>query len=212
MQTTHRTDARRTGSVVLAALVLSSLAACTPTTEQPSVEPTTVWQSGAPEGSLEDDPRVGTVRASLEAQAIAINRNDFSLPALNATTAYDLRSRLYGASLDQFTSSGSTEVFPGPLPFAPVDVTDGSDDQSASVRGCVADQWASEDGTPPAVTGARGIEYRLQQEDGSMVVRSTVNLPDLDCSTVQLPIALFDPAPEPSDVDDIQQIVRPDRD
>ncbi len=212
MRTIHRIDARRTIAAVLAAIVVGSLTACTPTTQQPSVEPTTVWQSGAPSGSLEDDPWVGAVRASLEAQARAINRNDFSRPTLNATTAYDLRSRLYGASLDRFTNSGNTEVFPGPLPFAPVEVTDGADASAAAVRGCVAQQWASKEGTPPETLDARGIEYRLERDGDARVVTSTANLPDLDCSTVELPVALFDPAPEPSTVDDIGKIVRPTRD
>jgi len=200
------------GPVALATLVLGSLVACTPTDDGPAPMPTTVWTSAAPEGPLEGDPWVETVRASLEAQAIAVNRNDFSLASLTETTSYDLRSRLYSAARDQVTSSGSTEILPGPLPFAPVEVTGVPEDATASVRGCVAEQWASEGGTPPAVPGARGIEYRLAQEDGSRTVTSTVNVPDLDCSTVDPPVALFDPAPEPSTVDDVERIVRPTRD
>lgn len=200
------------GAVTLAALALGSLAACTPTDDEPAPVPTTVWTAAAPEGPLEADPWVVAVRASLEAQAIAMNRNDFSLSELTATTGYDLRSRLYGAARDRVTNSGGTEILPGPLPFAPVEVTGGPDEETASVRGCVAERWASDAGTAPASPGARGIEYRLEQEDGARIVTSTVNLPELDCSNVELAVALFDPVPEPSTVDDVEQIVRPVRD
>lgn len=200
------------GAVTLATLALGSLAACTPMDDEPVPAPTVVWASAAPQGPLEADPWVVAVRASLEAQAIAMNRNDFSLSELTTTTGYDLRSRLYGAARDRVTNSGGTEILPGPLPFAPVEVTGGPDEENTSVRGCVAERWASEAGTAPAAPGARGIEYRLEQVDGARIVTSTVNLPELDCSNVELAVALFDPLPEPSTVDDPEQIVRPTRD
>ncbi|MBF4568321.1 hypothetical protein ITJ57_06010 [Plantibacter sp. VKM Ac-2880] len=206
-----RADARVAVAAALTVITLGSLTACTPSEEAPAPLPSAVWSSSAPEGPLEGDPWVVAVRASLEAQAVAVNRNDFSLPSLTETTSYDLRSRLYGAARDQL-ANGATDVLPGPLPFAPVEVIGVPEDETASVRGCVAEQWASEGGTAPAVPGARGIEYRLEQKDGSRVVTATVNVPDLDCSAVELPVALFDPAPEPSIVDDVEQIVRPTRD
>jgi hypothetical protein len=108
-------------------------------------------------------------------------------------------------------NGGTTEVSPGPLPFVPVEVEAGTAEDGAAVRGCVAVQWANDAGTSPASLRARGIEYRLEQQDGGRVVSATLYLPDLDCSAVDLPVALFEPAPEPSNVDDYEQIVRPDR-
>jgi hypothetical protein len=206
-----RADARVAVAAALTVIALGSLTACTPSEEAPAPLPSAVWASSAPEGPLEGDPWVVAVRASLEAQAVAVNRNDFSLPSLTETTSYDLRSRLYGAARDQL-ANGATDVLPGPLPFAPIEVDGDPDAEAASVRGCVAETWASDEGTPPATPGARGIEYRMQQADGGRIVSATLNLPDLDCSDVDLPIAMFDPAPAPSTTSDDEQIVRPVRD
>ncbi|MGK9146172.1 hypothetical protein KXS11_00905 [Plantibacter flavus] len=208
-----RGDRRAVASIALALTVLLTASACAPQEpEQPTPVPTAVWASGAPTGPLESDAWVIATRASLEAQANAMNRNDFALPELGETTGYDLRTRLFGAARDRVLNAGSTQVSAGPLPFAPIEVEEAPAGDSASVRGCVATEWASEDGSAPNPLSGRGIEYRLEIDGDATRVTSTLNLPDLDCSSVSLPVALFDPAPTASTVTEPSEIIRPVQD
>lgn len=205
----QRTSRLAIGPIAIISLAVS-LTACTPPDDTESApEPTAVWSSGAPAGALDDDPWVVATRASLEAQAVARNRNDFSLASLAATTGYDLQTRLFAAAGDRLESAGQTQILPGPTPFAPTEVEAAGDGGSATVRGCIAQDWASDEGTVPDDLDPRGVEYQLEQDGDRTLVTGSRSLSSLDCSSIELPVALFEPAPDPSTVDDPGQIVRP---
>jgi hypothetical protein len=197
----------RTTLVVLALMSVIVLAGCAPTKPQPLPSPT--WSGSAPTGPLESDTWVVGARASLSAQAIAQNRNDFSLDVLTNTTGEELRTRLFASARESVRAGNESVVSPGPTPFAPSEVVVADDDASAVVRGCLADDWASSDGAVPSRLRAHGVEFRLQRSGDRTLMVENASVPGLDCSQAELPIALFSPAPEPSRVSDPADIVRP---
>ncbi|HXH33393.1 MAG TPA: hypothetical protein VNJ54_03150 [Plantibacter sp.] len=190
------------------AVVLTVLTGCSPTAPQPL--PTASWSGATPSGQLDGDPWVVATRAALEAEAIARNRNDFSLPALTATTGSVLRDRLYQAARDRIGNGQRTDVLPGPTPFGAVEVEASDDGESAVVRGCLASDWASPDGAVPAELESLGVEFRLERGDDGPQLTDSLSLNSLDCDSVELPVSLLVPAPEPSEVGDPAEIVRPE--
>ena len=167
-----------------------------------------------PVGPLEDDPWVQGVRAELEAEAVARNWNDFSIPEIAETATEKYVDRITSEVITQVSNDGGTGLYPGPLPFTPVESEvgfDGRGDDAAEVRGCVAADWVTASGEPRGEVTARGIAFRLTRDSAGLVkVDSTVALPDMDCDEGALPIALFTPAPHPTGVTDPHDIVRPD--
>jgi hypothetical protein len=194
---------------MLAIALVGGLAGCTPSAPSaPTPLPSSSWTGDAPDGPLEADAWVQAARASLEAQAIAQNQNDFSLPSLTDSTGADLRSRLYRDARDTVLAGKRTAVLPGPTPFLPTDVIAESE-SSASVQGCIATVWSSDDGTAPTTLEPYGIEFRMELEGDHRVITLNTEKGSIDCSDVDLPIALFDPKPKPSSVQDAQDIVGP---
>lgn len=201
---------RRAEHVALVVLAVASamvLGGCAP--EEPRPLPSATWSGSAPTGALESDAWVEGVRASLAAQAIARNRDDFSLDVLTDTTGEDIRTRLFADAQDRVRAGVSSPVSPGPTPFAPAEVEAAEDGASAIVRGCLADNWPSSDGEVPASLRSSGVEFRLQRSGERTLLVENTSVPGLDCSQADLPIALFSPAPEPSQVSDPADIVRP---
>lgn len=199
--------ARGTAGLVGLAVVLTVLTGCSPTAPQPL--PTASWDGASPSGQLDGDPWVVATRAALEAEAIARNRNDFSLPALTETTGSVLRDRLYQAARDRVGNGQRTDVLPGPTPFGAVEVEASDDGESAVVRGCLASNWASPDGAVPAELESLGVEFHLERGDYGPQLVDSRSLNSLDCDSVELPVALLTPAPEPSEVGDTADIIRP---
>lgn len=207
-----RTSLPRYFKAVAASLLLvtvtGGLSACReekkPAPPYPSVE----WQGSAPDAAIEDDPWVVAARKSLEAQAVAQNITDFTLPELVETTSLDLRVRLSRHPLNDVEQKRRPDIRPGPDPFLPMEVKPGPVAGTAEVRGCVV-RWASETGDVPDELKPAGVMFRMEHlADGQLRISSVVTLPDLDCSSAKPPIALFVPAPEPSVVTDAQDIVR----
>lgn len=195
-------------------LAAGSLTSCAAEQEPPLEFPRVSWEDGTPAGPLEADPWVQGVRAELEAEAVARNRLDFSIPEFAQTATETYVDRIASDVITRVSNRGATDVYPGPLPFAPVEVRvgyDGKGDDAAEVRGCVATGWATESGRPADDLTGRGIAYRLTRDSGGLVkVDSTVALPDLDCTALDpLPVALFTPAPEPSGITEVHDITRP---
>ncbi|MFK4638134.1 hypothetical protein [Paenarthrobacter histidinolovorans] len=219
MRSTHSRRRQRcllsaTAMVVLAAVTAGGLAGCRvqkrPAPPYPAVE----WQGAAPSGPLESDPWVQATRKFLEAEAVARNINDFSIPELVKTASRDARSRAARPALDDVKQKRRPDILPGPTPFLPLSVTPNfrGDPDRAAVRGCKATEWSSEQGDVPTELKGYGVEYRMERlPDGTMRVETSVGIPDLECSDVTLPMALFVPAPEPSDVTDVKDIVIAER-
>lgn len=200
--------------VVLAAASAGGLAGCRVVKRPAPPYPAVEWQGGAPTGPLEADPWVQATRKFLEAEAVARNLNDFSIPELVKTASLDVRSRAARPAFNDVKQKRRPDIFPGPTPFMPLSVAPnfrGSPDRAA-VRGCKATRWSSEEGGVPAKVKGYGVEYRMERlPDGTMRVESTAGVPSLKCSGVTLPVALFVPAPEPSDVTDVKDIVIAER-
>lgn len=175
-----------------------------PTPPYPAVE----WQGSAPSEPIEADPWVIAARKSLEAQAVAQNVTDFTLPELEETTGLELRTRLSRIPLNDVAQKRRPDIRPGPDPFLPLTAHAGRDPGTGEVHGCVV-RWASDTGEIPDELSATGVMFRMEQlAEGQIRIVSVVPLPDLDCSTATPPLALFVPAPEPSDVTDAQDVVR----
>ena len=174
----------------------------------PASYPAVNWQGSAPDAAIESDPWVIAARKSLEAQAVAQNITDFTLPELVETTSLGLRIRLSRHPLNDVQQKRRPDIRPGPDPFLPMEVKPGPAAGTAEVRGCVV-RWASETGDVPDELNASGVMFRMEHlAGGQLRISSVVTLPDLDCSTATPPVALFSPAPEPSNVTDAQDIVR----
>ncbi|MFW0771716.1 hypothetical protein ACLRGI_00920 [Paenarthrobacter nitroguajacolicus] len=191
--------------------VTGGLSACgeekRPAPPYPAVE----WQGAAPSEAIEADPWVVAARKSLEAQAVAQNIADFTLPELVETTGLELRVRLSRVPLNDVTQKRRPDIRPGPDPFLPMKVQPGPVPGTAEVHGCLV-RWASETGDVPDQLSASGVMFRMEQlAEGQQRISSVVTLPDLDCSTAAPPIALFVPAPEPSDATDAEDVVRAKR-
>lgn len=154
------------------------------------------------------------VRAELEAEAVARNWLDFSIPEFAQTATETYIDRVASDVITHVSNHGATDLYPAPFPFAPVEVGvgyDGKGDDAAEVRGCVATGWATETGKPTDDVTGRGIAFRLIRDSGGLVqVDSTLELPDLDCPALDpLTIALFTPTPEPSGITEVYDITRP---
>ncbi|WP_286179462.1 hypothetical protein [Arthrobacter sp. ISL-95] len=137
---------------------------------------------------------------------MARNINDFSIPELVKTASRDVRSRAARPAFDDVKQKRRPDILPGPTPFLPLSVTPNfrGNPERAAVRGCKATEWSSEEGEVPAELKGHGVEYRMERlPDGTMRVESTAGISGLECSDVTLPLALFEPAPEPSDVTDV---------
>ncbi|WP_229785036.1 hypothetical protein [Paenarthrobacter histidinolovorans] len=145
---------------------------------------------------------------------MARNINDFSIPELVKTASRDARSRAARPALDDVKQKRRPDILPGPTPFLPLSVTPNfrGDPDRAAVRGCKATEWSSAEGDVTTELKGYGVEYRMERlPDGTMRVETSVGIPDLECSDVTLPMALFVPAPEPSDVTDVKDIVIAER-
>ncbi len=205
---------RSAGAATVAGLMTLGISGCTTEQEAPDY-PDVRWVGAAPTGSLERDPWVGAVRTELAAEAVARNRNDFSIPELAASATSSYVDRESADAVQTLRNHGSTTLVPGPLPFAPTEVEVGYRDQGedfAAVRGCVAGNWSMDPGESLGDMSGFGREYRLERDHaGSIRVASVSGLPGLGCDTVgPLPVAVFDPVPEPSGVTDSGDLVRPD--
>ena len=201
------------GGALALGLATSSLTSCA-AEQEPLEFPEVSWEDGTPAGPLEADPWVQGVRAELEAEAVARNRLDFSIPEWAQTGTQTYIDRVASDVITPVSNHGATDLYPGPLPFAPVEVKvgyDGKSDDAAEVRGCVATDWATESGKPADDLTGRGVAYRLTRDSRGLVkVDSTLALPDLDCTALEpLPAALFTPAPEPSGITEVYGITRP---
>lgn len=200
--------------VVLTAITATGLTGCQlgrfqkrPAPAYPEVQ----WRDHPPTNELESNLWVAAARRSLEAQAVARNVTDFSIPELVRTTGRDLRSRTYKSTLEFVRQNKHVEIYPGPRPFLPLKVESNfrGDENRAEVFGCLASEWGSREGTVPAASHAYGTSFRMERlSDGQMRITATVGQPNLndDCATSDVPVALFNPAPEPSDVTDSQYI------
>ncbi|MEO3942047.1 hypothetical protein V3C41_13280 [Paenarthrobacter nicotinovorans] len=216
------TDSRRrhhrllsgTAVVVLAAVTAGGLAGCRVVKRPAPPYPEVQWQGAAPSGPLEADPWVQATRKFLEAEAVARNINDFSIPELVKTASRDVRSRAARPAFEDVKQRRRPDILPGPTPFLPLSVTPdfrGNPDRAA-VRGCRASEWSSEKGDVPAELKGYGVEYRMERlTDGTLRVESIAGISGSECSEVSLPMALFVPAPEPSDVTDAKDIVIAER-
>jgi hypothetical protein len=207
-----RTSRPRYLNAVAASLLLvtvtGGLSACREEKRPAPPYPAVEWQGSAPDAAIEDDPWVIAARKSLEAQAVAQNVTDFTLPELVETTSLDLRVRLSRHPVNDVEQKRRPDIRPGPDPFLPMEVKPGPAAGTAEVRGCVV-RWASETGDVPDEMSASGVMFRMEHlAGGQLRISSVVTLPDLDCSTAKPPLALFVPAPEPSDATDAQDIVR----
>ncbi|KUM36328.1 hypothetical protein [Arthrobacter sp. EpRS71] len=203
-----------TAVMVLAAVTAGGLSGCRVVKRPAPPYPTVEWQGAEPSGPLEADPWVQATRKFLEAEAVARNINDFSIPELAKTASRDARSRAARPAIDDVKQGRRPDILPGPTPFLPLSVTPTfrGDPDRAAVRGCKATEWSSEEGKVPAELKGYSVEYRMERlPDGTMRVESTVGIPALECSDATLPIALFVPAPEPSDVTDVKDIVIAER-
>ncbi|WP_152427234.1 hypothetical protein [Curtobacterium sp. Leaf154] len=182
--------------------------------EPPAVYPDVRWVGAAPSGPLEKDPWVRAVRAELEAEAVARNRNDFSIPELAHSATPSYIDRLASVAMETLRQNHDTDLFAGPWPFAPTEVELGNGNNGedvAAVRGCKARNWTMTPGRSlGSLDAGYGVEYRLER-DGNGVVRvdSIAGLPNCD-GRVPLRVAMFDPVPEPSSVTDVNELVRPD--
>jgi len=175
-----------------------------PTPPYPAVE----WQGSAPDATIEADPWVIAARKSLEAQAVAQNVTDYTLPELVESTSLDLRIRLSRHPLNDVAQKRRPDIRPGPDPFLPMEAKAGRDAGTGEVRGCIV-RWESETGDVPDELRATGVLFRMEHiEGGHLRISSVVALPDLDCSSATPPVALFKPAPEPSTVTDAKDVVR----
>ena len=214
VRTARRARGLTTGAVFMVGIAVAVLSGCSAQNE-PAVYPDVEWQGSAPSGPLEQDPWVQGVRAALEAEAVARNRNDFSLSEFKQSATDSYIDRQMGSAIEALASHHRTYLLPGPTPFLPTEVEVGAwgkGDDYAHVRGCYAMEWATESGTPPKDLVAHGREYRVERDSSGVIrVDSIASLPDLDCEAVgSLPVALFDPAPEPSGVTEAYDVVRTD--
>ncbi|MET4899376.1 hypothetical protein PV760_01715 [Paenarthrobacter sp. CC6] len=210
----HRRLLSATAIVVLTAVTAGGLAGCRVEKRPAPPYPTVEWQGAAPTGPLESDPWVQATRDFLEAEAVARNINDFSIPELVRTAGRDMRSRAARPAFDNVKQRRRPDILPGPTPFLPLSVTPNfrGDPNRAAVRGCRATAWSSEKGEVPSQLKGHGVEYRMERlADGTMRVESSASVPALDCADAMLPVSLFAPAPEPSDVTDVKDIVIAER-
>jgi len=199
-----------TAVLVLTAVTAGGLAGCRVVKRPAPPYPAVEWQGAAPSGPLEADPWVQATRRFLEAEAVARNINDFTIPELVQTASKDIRSRAARPALDDVKQKRRPDILPGPTPFLPLSVTPNfrNDPDRAAVRGCKATEWSSENGEVPADVKAYGVEYRMERlRDGTLRVESSAAVFGSECSDVTLPVALFDPLPEPSDVTEVRDIV-----
>ncbi|WP_017197314.1 hypothetical protein [Arthrobacter sp. M2012083] len=210
-----RTSRPRYFKAVAASLLLvtvaGGLSACREEKKPAPPYPAVEWQGAAPSEPLEADPWVMAARKSLEAQAVAQNITDFTLPELVETTGLELRVRISRPPLNDVAQKRRPDIRPGPDPFLPMKVQPGPVPGTAEVHGCLV-RWASETGEVPDELSASGVMFRMEQlAEGQQRISSVVTLPDLDCSTAAPPIALFAPAPQPSEVTDAKDVVRAKR-
>ncbi|PRB43942.1 hypothetical protein CQ020_07840 [Arthrobacter sp. MYb23] len=207
-----RTSRPRYLNAVATSLLLvtatGGLSACREEKKPAPPYPAVEWQGTAPSEAIEDDPWVIAARKSLEAQAVAQNVTDFTLPELEATTGLELRTRLSRIPLNDVAQKRRPDIRPGPDPFLPLTAHAGRDPGTGEVHGCVV-RWASDTGEIPDELSATGVMFRMEHlAGGQLRITSVVTLPDLDCSTAKPPLAMFVPAPEPSTVTDAQNVVR----
>ncbi|KJL28314.1 hypothetical protein RS83_03385 [Microbacterium oxydans] len=212
--TRNRRPLREIGAAlaVLVALPIG-LVGCRPEIPQPQPYPSIEWESGsAPSGGLEDDPWVQATRASLEAQAVAQNQNDFNLPELIRTTGLAVRSDGVAHARSQLKNGHRTVTVAGPMPFAPIEViADAADPAHARVQACVGASLALE--ASDQSSGAFGIEYRLERiPEGLIRVVGSTGLSDLECDGVEFALARFDPQPVPSTLTDARDVPFAERD
>lgn len=211
---TRRSHRSSIGAAAVVGLAVVGLVGCT--TEEPApIDPEVRWVGAAPSGRLDRDPWVRAVRAELVAEAVARNRNDFSLDAFAKTATPEYIGEASGTAIEALRANETTTLLPGPLPFTPTQVEVGYWDQGddvAAVRGCVAGNWSMDPGDSLGHLRAFGREFRLERDHaGVMRVASTAGLPDAECDDAgPLPVALFDPVPEPSGVTAPGDLVRPD--
>ncbi|WP_309074181.1 hypothetical protein [Paenarthrobacter sp.] len=202
---------RAVAASLLLVTVSGGLSACAEEKKPAPPYPAVEWQGSAPSEPLEADPWVMAARKSLEAQAVAQNITDFTLPELVETTGLKLRVRISRPPLNDVAQKRRPDIRPGPDPFLPMKVQPGPVPGTAEVHGCLV-PWASETGDVPDELSASGVMFRMEQlAEGQQRISSVVTLPDLDCSTAVPPLAFFVPAPQPSDVTDAKDIVRAKR-
>lgn len=194
---------RREAAAVLVVLVV--VGACESPPSAP--DPVLVWPAGEPQGSLESDEWVKAARAAELAYARASNTADFSHSS--AATTWDsyllerAAARLQGALV-----SGTTRVHLGPRPFTPLAVEVADDGKSAIVATCVDTYQllpAEDDGNRWPNTELYLLELGSDGHRrivGSVTDRDPFVLPDgaaltADyCDGVNIPRAVFDPAPD----------------
>lgn len=208
-----------TGVLVLIAITATGLTGCELGRFQKRAAPAypeVQWRDQPPAGELENDPWVAAARRSLEAQAVARNVTDFTIPELVHTTGRDLRSRTYKSTLEFVRQNKYVTIYPGPRPFLPLKIESNlrGNENRAEVFGCVTSAWESREGTVPAASQAYGTSFRMERlTNGQLRITATVGQPNLDeeCAAADVPVALFNPAPETSDVTDSQYIKGADR-
>ncbi|UUI71530.1 hypothetical protein [Cellulomonas xiejunii] len=193
--------------LMMAAVVTVSLASCA-AEEPPAVAPDLVWNGAEPDGPLESDPWVSTIRAGHLAFGLAANAADFSDPDLTRTWR--------PTEVDQFVTRaqgellrGNAKVYLGPLPFAPLAVEVEEGGTSARVAACIDDydtlprepadgsRWPTPliyfveltgDGQR-RIVGAERPPEQFVLPDGAELT------PDY-CDGVPIPRATFDPPPD----------------
>ena len=203
--TTVRDGRRPALCTVGAVLLLGVLGGCTGA--EAALEPELTWVQGKPQGPLESDEWVQSVRAGEFAYAWAANVADFSLPAL--ATTWD------EASIGSFVSNVQSDllfqaphVYVGPRGLVPLAVQVSDDGRSAEVATCVA----ARDVRPARDDGNRWPDARIYSvqlgEDGHRRItrigppRSPYLLPDGTevtseyCDGLTIPRAVFRPEPD----------------
>ena len=205
------------GSTAIFVSVVVAVTGCsvlTPRTERaPKPVPPVVWANGEPSGELESTEYVQLLRKALPALAAANNQSNFTLPEAYEVIAADPLSRHYGAALDRAKGGFPPLTYPGPQPFTPTKVEEAyktDDGPVMEVTGCEMLDWASVEGTVPSKPfKVTGKVYQFTKIEGAVKLTAEKGYPDLDCDGVEIKIGVFDPAPKPSSITDVEQIIRP---
>ena len=214
-----RETVRRLG-VLLAVIAVAGIASCA--TESPPPAPEVVWEGEAPQGPLESDPWVSTVRAGLFAFGVAANSADFSDPSLTRTWSPAQISRFVTSAQGDLLHD-TAKVYRGPLPFTPLAVEVADDGASARVVGCIdryetlpeshpdSSRWPAPSSFVVELSGDgdRLIAGTEQPSEPFLLADGSELTPEY-CDRVPIPRGTFEPAPDLSvlsgkDRDDVIQ-------
>ena len=203
-------------NAVGAALLCTSLIACSSTDAALPTKPELVWVDGAPSGTLESDGWVKAVRDAELAFAWASNEADFTLPEVTSTWSnFSIHS--FAASVQADLLHGTPRVYLGPVPLAPVAVQVDDDGKGADVAACVdavETQPTYDDGNDWPLLRYYPLELtesgdrrmaRGRPSHEPFLLPDGSELTDEYCKTLTIPRAVFNPVP------DLEALARKDR-